>query len=269
MEIEKKLIQSVSSLGDIIGRAIDESIKFSLIIFLCLMILTYFMNQINWLNIKMYITKLFSKKEISIDEDDGIVGDDEFVEVLENVELEDLKSKRLFRPRSFGMTHEELNKSLLINDQYIIRKIKVEDYEKGVIDVLKQLSNSPDLSSISKHDFSYYVDQLECQNKNLKSEIYVIEDKFKNIIVGTGSIIIETKLLHVFGKVAHVEDIVILTTHRKNGLGKLLNNHLIMIAKKEKCYKIILNCKEEFEKFYNKVGYSKSGSSMSIYFEKY
>ena len=74
--------------------------------------------------------------------------------------------------------------------------------------------------------------------------IIIIE--FENKIIGSGTILIENKLIRSYGRGGHIEDIVI-NEYRNYGLGKELLNTLIDISKENKCYKCILDCKDELE----------------------
>ena len=128
----------------------------------------------------------------------------------------------------------------------IIRHLESMDFNKNYLHLLEQLTKV-DKEKITFEKFKNFVDNL---NKNHK--IIVIE--FNNKIVATGTVLIENKIIHGLSKVAHIEDIVVDKESRGMGLGKKLISFLIDIAEKEKCYKVILNCKKEYIKFYEKCG---------------
>ena len=92
--------------------------------------------------------------------------------------------------------------------------------------------------------------------------IYVLEQK-KNII-GFGTLILEHKLTHNGCIMAHIENIIIDENYRKQGYGNILIKELIEICKKEKCYKIILNCDSNLEKFYKKNNFTSNKLSMEL-----
>ena len=137
---------------------------------------------------------------------------------------------------------------------YKIRKLEINDYYKGYMNLLKQLTNASD---ISYEDFCNHFNKIN-------SDIFVIENN--NSIIASGSLLIEKKFIHNMSSVGHIEDIVVSKDYRGNNLGKKLVEYLINIAKKEKCYKIILNCKKELKNFYEKNNFKKNGIQMSIYF---
>ena len=110
------------------------------------------------------------------------------------------------------------------------------------------------------------INSLLCTKKTDVWRIGLIEDKGINKIVGTGTIIIEHKLIRNNGKVANIEDIVIDEEYRNYGLGKMLIECLTEYAKIKNCYKCILDCSVDNVIFYEKCGYTNKGIQMSYYF---
>ena len=85
-------------------------------------------------------------------------------------------------------------------------------------------------------------------------------------IIGCGTIIISTKMIHNFSKISHLEDIFIRKKYRSSGYGKILLNNLIQKSKEEGCYKVILDCNENLKLFYEKNGLENKNIQMSKYF---
>jgi len=96
------------------------------------------------------------------------------------------------------------------------------------------------------------------------AEIYVL--KHGEYVIGCGTLIIERKMIHNFSYVGHIEDIFIRPQYRSKGYGKILISKLNEIALENKCYKVILDCKEELCKFYLKCGFENKNIQMSKYF---
>ena len=140
----------------------------------------------------------------------------------------------------------------------MIRKLAKKDFSNKYFDLLDQLS-STNQENITYDKFELFINQL-----NNNHNIYVIEKN--NKIIASGTLLIENKIIHNFGKVGHIEDIVVDFNERGSGLGKLIINHLIETAKNLNCYKIILNCNESNVKFYEKCGFTKKELEMVIYF---
>ena len=132
---------------------------------------------------------------------------------------------------------------------------------------------------LNRHDYSEYIQLLnefretdltqDQFNKIFKdvcesSQIWLLINSETRTIVGTGTIIYETKFIHNGGIVAHIEDIIIKSSEKGKGYGKLLLEHLIFKSKEKKCYKIILNCSSEVSKFYEKCGFTQKNFQMEI-----
>ncbi len=130
---------------------------------------------------------------------------------------------------------------------------------------LINLVNCLNQLSISSCDINGNLDKIRtflstCDQQN--KHVYVV--KYEHMVVGTGSIFIEQKIIHGMGKVGHIEDIVIDQFHRGNGMSKKLIDILINIAKENECYKIILNCSNDMIEFYEKIGFNRQANCMRI-----
>jgi glucosamine-phosphate N-acetyltransferase len=139
-----------------------------------------------------------------------------------------------------------------------IRHLQSDDYYKGYLDLLEQLS-SVDKEKISFNDFSLFVGLL---NKN--HVVYVIEDCGK--IIASGTIFIEPKLIHKCGHVGHIEDIIIHMDYEGKSLGHSIIDKLLCYSEDMKCYKVTLDCNNYVKGFYEKCGFEEKGNQMTIYF---
>lgn len=101
---------------------------------------------------------------------------------------------------------------------------------------------------------------------NNNHRIFVIEDCLKNAVIASGTIFIEEKLIRNYGKVGHIEDIVVNSKYRGYGLGKKMIELLTEYAKEQGCYKCILDCSDENVGFYEKCDYVRKGAQMAIYY---
>jgi ribosomal protein S18 acetylase RimI-like enzyme len=84
-------------------------------------------------------------------------------------------------------------------------------------------------------------------------------------IVASGTLLVEEKILRNFGKVGHIEDIVVHCDYRKYGLGKKMIQSLTALSEQNGCYKTILDCSEENAGFYEKCEYNRKGVAMGKY----
>jgi len=133
----------------------------------------------------------------------------------------------------------------------MIRLLEQKDYFKYYI-----LINEFRQTEFSYNNFCNFINE-----KNI--QVWIIEDKDE--IVGTATLLFEQKLIHNFGIVAHIEDVVISKNFRRQNYGKILIEYLIKKAKEKTCYKIILNCDSKIEDFYNKCNFNQNGIHMSYY----
>ena len=85
-------------------------------------------------------------------------------------------------------------------------------------------------------------------------------------ILCSGTIIIEPKIIRKGKSAAHIEDIVVLKKYRNKGIAKELLENLEKIAKDNECYKIILDCQNHVQSFYEKSGFTQKGFQMVRYF---
>lgn len=82
--------------------------------------------------------------------------------------------------------------------------------------------------------------------------IYVIYDDNTNETIGSITLIIEQKVIHNFGYVCHIEDVIVRKKYHNKSIGTKLINIAKEVAKQHNCYKIILNCDHNLKKFYVK-----------------
>jgi len=82
-------------------------------------------------------------------------------------------------------------------------------------------------------------------------------------LIGSGTIIIEPKIIHGGKSVGHIEDVVVHPQYRNLGIAQTILDKLVDYSKKD-CYKVILNCNPNMEQFYNKSGFEKKCIQMSL-----
>lgn len=138
------------------------------------------------------------------------------------------------------------------------RLLEKTDYEKGLMELLSQLTTTGKVSKES------YIKQYNMIKGNTNHKIYVLEEN--NKIISCGTLLIEPKFIHNCSNVGHIEDIVVDKNSRGKGLGKKIINFLTEESKKYNCYKVILDCSNNHITFYNKCNYQVKGKCMSQYF---
>jgi len=140
-----------------------------------------------------------------------------------------------------------------------IRKLESSDYHRQYINLLKQLSPSSNID-VTFSDFIHQFNHIQKNNIN----IYVIEHE--NKIIASATLIIEHKFIHNCKNVGHIEDVVVDKMYRGNRLAQRLVEFMIDYSRKHNCYKIILNCSEDYKKFYEKFEFEEKNIQMAIYF---
>jgi glucosamine-phosphate N-acetyltransferase len=135
------------------------------------------------------------------------------------------------------------------------RLLELSDYFKGYLNLLSELTN------VGYVDYTSFEQQYHRINQNINNHkiIVIIKD---DAIIGTGTILIEPKMIHNCRNVGHIEDVVIFKKYQGCGFGKKLINELINIAKSENCYKVILNCSDEMRPFYEHLGFTQKNAEM-------
>ena len=150
---------------------------------------------------------------------------------------------------------------MINEEQIVIRPIAIDDIDKGYFELLSQLTTA------EKPSKELFKERVEKINKRNCERILVCEYVPEKKIIGTITTIIELKFIHGMSKVAHVEDFVVDSEYRKMKLGTKLIQLAIESAKKEGCYKIILDCNDSVKAFYEKVGFIQNNYSMQLYFK--
>lgn len=144
-----------------------------------------------------------------------------------------------------------------------IRRIVKEDLDGHYLDLRGQLSPLPYDSCNVNFDkiWSTFVNN---NNHHVIVAVQKILDspKSSNLVVGTGSLLIERKLTGMIA--GRIEDVVILREYRKLGIGAAIITSLIDTAIQEECYKVTLSCSDKNVPFYGKVGFSKIDNGMKL-----
>ena len=140
--------------------------------------------------------------------------------------------------------------------------LNIENYNQ-IIDLYNNFNNYYRL--IDKNILTFEKFENIIKNIPHNHNILLYIDNSDNIIGGI-TLIIEQKIIHDGKCVGHIEDFVVLESHRKKGIGDLLMQRVKIMCKKSNCYKIILDCHDFMEDYYNKKRFKKKGKYMALYF---
>lgn len=129
-----------------------------------------------------------------------------------------------------------------------IKRLKYKDITDSFLQTLESLRPTgltvPEAREIFNSEFL---------NKNL---IYIAI--LDGEIVGTATLILERKFIHKGGMVGHIEDVAVRKDMRERGVGTMLIQYIIHIAKIMRCYKLILDCESYNGIFYERLGFYKT-----------
>jgi len=135
-----------------------------------------------------------------------------------------------------------------------IREATVEDIEQ-LMPLLYQLSPLKD--GEKEPPLEVLQERLTSIINDKKHFLIVLEQD--GVLVGTAELDIQDYLFHACKSCGHLENVVVDKNHRKKGIAVKLVNHLVELAKKNKCYKVILDCVPEIIRVYEKSNFKTTG----------
>ncbi len=135
-----------------------------------------------------------------------------------------------------------------------IRELEEKDLFNGFLESLDSLRKASDLSPKKAKEIFKKIKS----DKNYKIYVAVLDSK----VVGTTTLFIEQKFIHDGGKVGHIEDVAVIKEYQGKGIGQKVIKALLEYAKKEGCYKTILDCTDDLVSFYEKTGFKRHSNSM-------
>ena len=138
----------------------------------------------------------------------------------------------------------------------IIRELKKEDIWNGFLKSLDSLKLASDIDKTKAEEV------FEKINSNPDYIIAVAEIEGK--VVGSTTLIIESKFIHQGGLVGHIEDVSVDKDFQGKKIGEKIMKYLIEVSKDRGCYKTILNCTDDVKKFYEKLGFKQVASELRL-----
>ncbi|KAI5951529.1 GNA1 [Candida jiufengensis] len=160
------------------------------------------------------------------------------------------------------MTQEQSN-NLSLPEGYTFRKLKSTDYSNKYLETLKVLTT---VGTISEEKFKKLFEEWS-QNSHIYQPHVITNNQ--GIIVSTGMLLLESKLIHECGKIGHIEDISVAKEEQGKKLGNYMVKSLSKLAEESGCYKVILDCSDHNVGFYEKCGFQVGGVEMVHRFFQY
>jgi glucosamine-phosphate N-acetyltransferase len=132
-----------------------------------------------------------------------------------------------------------------------MRPLSIADYNRGVIQLLSQLT---DVGEVSRDKF---IQRFRAM-KGCPGTYYtiVVVDDISDQTVGVATLVVEQKFIHSAAVRGRIEDVVVSEVCRGKQLGKLLVETLILLGRHIGVYKISLECKNDNAKFYESLGFT-------------
>jgi len=138
----------------------------------------------------------------------------------------------------------------------IIRELKREDLWNGFLKSLDSLKLASDIDKTKAEEV------FEKINSNPDYIIAVAEMEGK--IVGSTTLLIESKFIHQGGLVGHIEDVSVDKEFQGKKIGEKIMKYLLEVSKNRGCYKTILNCTDDVKRFYEKLGFKQVASELRL-----
>ena len=147
-----------------------------------------------------------------------------------------------------------------LDHKITIRTLQEKDLDNGFLETISTFEPDKNISIDIGKAKEIFI-ELE---KNPAYIIHVAEVDGK--ITSSATLFIEQKFIHGGAKTGHIEDVVTLPSHEHCGLSTKILQSLLEKSKKLGCYKTILDCTDDFVKFYSKeeLKFEKVGNEMRI-----
>lgn len=134
--------------------------------------------------------------------------------------------------------------------------------QKEYMYLLSTLTHAPE---ISENTFLNQIKKISEYGSILI--LYKIRENEGISIIGSGTLIVEPKLIHSGKSVGHIEDVVVHPDHRNKGISGKILEYLKRLAVTWNCYKIILDCSPALKPVYEKSGFRQKSVQMAYYIE--
>lgn len=139
---------------------------------------------------------------------------------------------------------------------YEIRELRSTDLDHGFLETLGNLSDTG-LSPEAARKI------LKAMKRTSLFHVLVAVGS-DGQVVGATTLLVEQKFIHEGGLVGHIEDVAVRRGHEGKGIGGAVVKAAVQMAKELGCYKVILDCRQDLEAFYARLGFSKHDIGMRL-----
>lgn len=134
-----------------------------------------------------------------------------------------------------------------------IRQLNINDNFAQYMKCVEELNGS-DVSIAN-------IEQMKRAFMGRSNNIVTYVITIDNNIVATATCLFEKKIRYN-QLCCHIEDVGVHPDFRKRGLGKMIIDYCVNVAKNKKCYKVKLCCADHLLNFYSGMGFKKNNNSM-------
>ena len=134
---------------------------------------------------------------------------------------------------------------------YIIRELRLDDLKNNsFFETLSNLRVVGDLDpDLAEKIFK------DCAAKGIITLVAEKEGK----VIGSIRLLFEQKYYHGGALAGHIEDVSTHKDHLRKGVASTLIRRAIDLCRQKNCYKVILDCSDDFVGFYQKLGFEPNG----------
>lgn len=140
--------------------------------------------------------------------------------------------------------------------RFTIRELRENDLLNGFFESLENLREVGEL----KKDLKRAKEMLGKITSQGTHVFVAVKDDGE--VIGSLSLLVEQKFLRNGAKAGHIEDVATRKGYEGMGVGSALVQKAIDEAKKEGCYKVILDCSEDNVAFYENNGFRRNEIGM-------
>jgi glucosamine-phosphate N-acetyltransferase len=142
-------------------------------------------------------------------------------------------------------------------EMIFVRQLEADDFDKGFMELLAQLTSA---GNVTREQWQARFAEL----RHGPEFVFVVEEKGR--LLASGTLVLERKFARGCGLCGHIEDIVVDKQCRGRGMGLVIVTALTKVAERMGCYKVILDCSEENQPFYEKCEFKRKEVQMARYF---
>lgn len=140
---------------------------------------------------------------------------------------------------------------------FMVRELQHVDIQNGFLQTLSNLAQVDNsIEGIRK------AEKILLEIKPYPFYKIFVAVKDDGQIIGSTTLLMEQKFIHDGARVGHIEDVSTRREYEGKGIGSALIQYALRYAKKENCYKVVLDCSEKNVQFYKRIGFKKHEVSM-------